>query len=369
MTAYRIRKAFPLFVSTLLAASALRTPATAQAPKKALGVEDYSRWKSINGGTLSGDGKWVTYTLAYTNTAPTDTRPVLHILRLGTNQDIEVANASGGAFSADSRWIAYLVDPSTGGRGGRGARGGAGAAVPAPPPGAATPGGQPGRGAQGAPPPPPRRVELRNLATGAVQSWQDIQSFTFAHNSSHLVLRRRAPAAPAAAGGRGGAGAPAGTTLAAGAAAESAGGARGADVILHDLANGRDQLMGAVGDISFNKKGDLLAYTVDAAPRDGNGLSVVELKSGRVSTLDNDARVYSRLTWNDEGTGLAVLKGVDVDRMRERDNVLLVYPDVYASLVEPEAVPVKFDPAKASGFPKGFVVSDRAALDWSGDRS
>jgi fermentation-respiration switch protein FrsA (DUF1100 family) len=370
VTAYRIRKAFPLFVSTLLAAGALRIPAGAQAPKKALGVEDYARWKSINGGTLSGDGKWVTYTLAYTNTAPTDTRPVLHILRLDTNQDIEVANASGGAFSADSRWIAYLIEPNTGGRGGRGARGGAGVAVPITTPGAPTPGGQPGRGAAGAPPPPPRRVELRNLATGAVQSWQDIQSFTFAANSSHLVLRRRAPGAPPAAGGRGGPsgpGAPAGTALAAGGAAESAAGARGDDVILHDLANGRDQLLGAVGDISFNKKGDLLAYTVDAAPRDGNGLSVVELKSGRVSTLDNDARVYSRLTWNDGGTGLAVLKGVDVDRMRERDNVLLVYPDVYASLAEPEAVPVKFDPAKTSGFPKGFILSDRAPLDWSGD--
>ena len=56
----------------------------------------------------------------------------------------------------------------------------------------------------------PRRVELRNLATGAVQSWQDMQSFTFAANSSHLILRRRAPAVAGAAGGRGGAGGPPG---------------------------------------------------------------------------------------------------------------------------------------------------------------
>ena len=41
--------------------------------------------------------------------------------------------------------------------------------------------------------PPPRRVELRNLVTGAVQSWQDIQTFSFAGTSSHLILRRRAP--------------------------------------------------------------------------------------------------------------------------------------------------------------------------------
>ena len=189
-------------------------------------------------------------------------------------------------------------------------------------------GAQNARGGTGAPPTPPRHVELRNLATGTVQSWQDIQSFTFAATSSHIVLRRRAPGAPGgAAGGRGGnGGAPGGGGPGApggGANADAPTGPRGADVILHDLVTGRDQLLGSVGEIAFNKKGDLLAYTVDGTVRDGNGLFMLDLRNGRISTLDNDARVYSRLTWNDEGTGLAVLKGVDVDKMRERDNVLL----------------------------------------------
>jgi hypothetical protein len=106
---------------------------------------------------------------------------------------------------------------------------------------------------------------------------------------------------------------------------------------------------------------------VDGAVRDGNGLFILDLRNGRISTLDNDARVYSRLTWNDEGTGLAVLKGVDVDKMRERDNVLLAYPSVQSALDESEYVPAKFDPSKADGFPKGWVLSDRAAIDWSDD--
>jgi dipeptidyl aminopeptidase/acylaminoacyl peptidase len=343
-------------------------PTSAQtAAKKVLSVDDYSRWKSINGSSISGDGHWVTYVVSATNTAPADAKPVLHLLRLDTNQDVEVANASAPAFSADSKWIAYQVDPNSGGRGGRGGRGGGGGA----PAGGAAPAGQGGRANPNTPPAPPRRVELRNLATGAVQAWQDIQSFTFSGTSSHLVLRRRAPGGGAApAGGRGGAGgggAPGGGALGGGAASEGATGPRGADVILHDLANGHDQLLGSVGEISFNKKGDLLSYTVDATVRDGNGLFVLDLRNGRVNTLDNDARVYGRLTWNDAGTGLAVLKGVDVDKMRERDNVLLVYPDIQVALGEAEATPKKLDPAKAAGFPKGFVVSDRAALDWSGD--
>src|SRR4029079_3893165 len=81
---------------------------------------------------------------------------------------------------------------------------------------------------------------------------------------------------------------------------------------------------------------------------------------------DNDARVYSRLTWNDGGTGLAVLKGADVEKMRERDNILLVYPNVQTALGEAHASPKSLDPSKAAGFPKGFVVSDRAPIDWSG---
>ncbi|HTE44738.1 MAG TPA: hypothetical protein VK636_05795, partial [Gemmatimonadaceae bacterium] len=375
-------RTFGTFAVVLSLAGAALAPARAQSvAKKVLSVDDYTKWKSINGASVSSDGKWVTYVVSLTNTAPADAKPVLHLLRLDNNQDVEVANASGPAFSADSKWVAYQIDPNSGGRGGRGGRGGNGGAAPAPgattpsapsAPGAATPGTQGGRGAN-TPPAPPRRVELRNLATGAVQAWQDIQSFTFSATSSQLVLRRRAPGAqgaPAGGRGAGGGGAPGGApggALGGGVASEGSTGARGADVILHDLANGRDQLLGSVGEISFNKKGDLLAYTVDNTVRDGNGLFVLDLRNGRVNPLDNDARSYSRLTWNDGGTGLAVLKGVDVDKMRERDNVLIVYPDVQTALGNIDAAPAKLDPVKTANFPKGWVVSDRAALDWSED--
>lgn len=363
-----------LIAFTLAAVAPVPIAVAQTATKKVLSVDDYSKWKSIGNQSISGDGKWVAYVVSATNTDPADAKPVLHLVRLDNNQDLEVANASAPAFSPDSKWLAYTVDASGGGRGGRGGRGGGG--------GGGGGGAQATRGGAAGQQAPPRHVELRNLATGTVQSWQDIQSFTFAATSSHIILRRRAPVAAGAAGGRGGnapggpgggapgGGAPGGGAPGAagnGAAAESATGPRGADVILHDLATGRDQLLGSVGEITFNKKGDLLAYTVDGAVRDGNGLFILDLRNGRISTLDNDARVYSRLTWNDEGTGLAVLKGVDVDRMRERDNVLIAYPSVQSALDDAEYAPLKLDPSKADGFPKGWVLSDRAALDWSDD--
>ena len=167
--------AFVCALFILYGSAYLLTPTQAQSPgKKVLTVDDYARWRSISGQQISGDGKWVAYGLSYSNTVPADAKPVLHILNLETNQDVEVANATGGTFSPDSRWIAYQVDPS-GGRGGRGARGRSGATPEgggsgaAPAGSVAAPGstqGAQGRGAGTEAPTPPRRVELRNLASG-----------------------------------------------------------------------------------------------------------------------------------------------------------------------------------------------------------
>jgi dipeptidyl aminopeptidase/acylaminoacyl peptidase len=317
--------------------------ASSNGGKKALNIDEYSRWRSISGSAISGDGNWVVYELRQTNLPTSDARPTLHILHVDSNRDISIANASGGTFSGDSKWVAYSIEPP-GGRGGRGGRGGAGAAggnAPAgggaPPGGNTQPGGQ-GRGGNAQAPAAPRRVELRNLATNALRSWEDISSFSFSTGSGHLVLRRRA------AGGNAN--------------------FRGADVVLHNLNTGRDVLMGSVGDLAFNERGDMLAYTVDASVRDGNGLFIMDPQTGSITPLDNDAKNYNRLTWNEAGSGLAVLKGLPVERMRERDNILLIYPDVRAALQDPALAPVKLD-NKAAGFPANWVVSDRGALDWS----
>jgi hypothetical protein len=110
-----------------------------------------------------------------------------------------------------------------------------------------------------------------------------------------------------------------------------------------------------------------MAYTVDSAAKDSNGLFVFDLKNGKVNPIENDAKIYNRLTWSEDGTALAVLKGLDVEKMRERDNQLIVYANVQAAMGDAAPAPVRLDPAKAEGFPKGWVVSDRAALAWSDD--
>ncbi len=351
---------FVLALAILLVPAFVFPPSHAQNPaKRALTIDDYTRWRSISGQEISGDGKWLAYGLSFTNNLPANTRPVLHLYNLDTNQDTEIANATGGSFSPDSRWIAYQVDPS-GGRGRGAGRGRGGTGTPPSGPDAQA------RGAAAEAPAPPRHVEVRNVSTGKMQSFQDIESFTFSPNSSHIILRRRAApvagAAAAAAGGRGGAAA--GAESAAAPAAS-----RGVDVVLLNLSTGRYQVLGSVGDIAFNKSGELLAYTVDATAKDANGLFILDLRNEHPIALDNDAKLYNRLVWSEDGTALAVLKGLDVDKMRERDNVLVAYPNVQTAIgSNPPAAPVILDPSKAEGFPKGWIVSDRAALSWSDDK-
>ncbi|MEP6732100.1 MAG: hypothetical protein ABJE10_15745, partial [bacterium] len=357
--------------TSLLLVAALSSIATAQAPaKKVLSVADYTRWRNIDGAQISPDGNYVVYGLSYTNVVQADAKPVLHLLKLGTNEDVAITNASRGVFSADSKWLVYQVDSQAvrGGRGGRGAQ------APGTAPGgggdtsSVAPTGPQGR-VNTEPPLPPRRFELRELATGKTQRWADMASATFSANASHLVLKRRPAggagdaAARGAAGGGAPGGAPGGGAPGAQIAAANPTGPRGTDVVLLDLATNRAQLLGSVADIAFNKKGDLLAYTVDANLRDGNGLFLVELAAGRTDVLDNDSRNYSRLAWNEDGTGVAAVKGREVDKMRERDNMLIVIPDVKAT----KLASVTMDPARANGFPHGWVISDRAPLSWSDD--
>src|SRR5688500_13628126 len=382
---------------TLLAGAS--TPVAQSPAKKSITIDDYTKWHSISESEISPDGKFVAYVTRLSNVVAAESKPVLRLKNLETNEEVSVDHASDAAFSPDAKWIVYQVDPGAAQRARQGRGGGSGGGGPGTlttPPGtepavpSSTPPGTPppaptnpqqpspatqtptttagGRG-RGASTIPPRRVELRNLQTGVVRSWQDIGTATFSTTSTHLFLKRRAPEAPGgAAGGRGG-GAPGGGQGGCGAAGSTPSGPRGLDVILRDLRTARHQLLVGVGESPIYGTGELLAYTVDANPKDGNGGFVFETRSGRITALDNDAKIYARLQWNEDGNGLAVLKGTEVEKMREKTNVLVAFSNIPASvgLDDVPAEAIVLDPSKVDAFPKGSVISDRTALSWSED--
>jgi hypothetical protein len=119
------------------------------------------------------------------------------------------AGVGAPSFSDDSKWVTYTAPVAA-------ARGAAGAANGrnAPPPS-----GQPGRApapAAAGTTPPAARLELRNLATGAVTRFANVASSSFSPNARYLVLRMNRPT---------------------GAATASV----GADLVLHDLSTGSDR--------------------------------------------------------------------------------------------------------------------------------
>src|SRR5687768_7871442 len=127
------------FGECLLATFVLATPVLSQ--KKALTQADWDRWRSIQGATLSNDGKWVAYTLSpqvgdgefvvRSTTGQTEYRvPVGYIGRPNNTPGGERARGGGpgggrgggrggaagggasGPFTADSRFAFVNVQPN-----------------------------------------------------------------------------------------------------------------------------------------------------------------------------------------------------------------------------------------------------------------
>jgi len=118
-----------------------------------------------------------------------------------------------------------------------------------------------------------------------------------------------------------------------------------------------------VGSFSFDESGKQMAYTVRGQQRLGNGVYVMTVGSGDQKMLDAMAADYDQLTWSAEGANLAVLRGDKARGKLQKDNVVLAWRNVGT----PQAAAVTFDPAKASSFPVGMVVSEFTAPRWSKD--
>lgn len=190
-----IRKILPLALLFVFGTSAplpAQNPAP-QAPaastngvRKTIGFDDYARWRVIEGSRISGDGQWVAY--GYRHPSSFDPKLELHVLRIDSGKDETIASALQPAFSDDSRWVAYFVD------------------LPY----------AEAKKLRDADKPVTRDVQLRHLDTGATATWKDMQSFAFARGSGHLLMRRRQADAKAK--------------------------HKGVDVIVRDLATGRDHI-------------------------------------------------------------------------------------------------------------------------------
>ncbi|MCK7491055.1 MAG: hypothetical protein MZW92_04250 [Comamonadaceae bacterium] len=304
-------------------------------------VDDYAKWKAISAQVLSPDGKWLAYVLELTNVIAGRGQAGAPHRQPGDGRGRGRRRRDRPRLLARTpRWIAYQVDPGAAQRARRragtrrpatrlrAARGSAARAAgsPSPPVRSAGPAGPPRRAASI----PPRRVELRNLADRrgpVVAGHRDVRLLAGIHAprppAAGRPRRRRPPAGaaaerlatpPRAAGAR--------------APARAADAARAAPTrSCSTSARAATSCSAASADIAFNRTGELLAYTVDAAVKDGNGLFVFDTRNGRITPLDNDAqelqppRLERRRARRSPCSRAATSR-----RCARSDNVLLAFP-------------------------------------------
>ncbi|MFC1732664.1 hypothetical protein ACFL6I_20365, partial [candidate division KSB1 bacterium] len=74
---------------------------------------------------------------------------------------------------------------------------------------------------------------------------------------------------------------------------------------------------------------------------------------------------YENLTWDKEGSALAVLKGVTPEKRKFRENVICAFTNITEETVNSRI----FEPENSSDFPEGMVISENENLSWSKDLS
>lgn len=263
---------------TIFVFAAILAPAdTAQKP---IQLNDILGWKRIASPSVSADGNWFAYRVS---PAEGNSEVVIRNLKDGKEQRFSIGEvprvdppAGGGrggtppardlAISDDGKWAAFLAYPSV----------------------------KETKTLKKAKKPVESRVAVVELASGKKTEFEKVRRFSFSGDRATMIAMHRYPASASPA--------PA-SAPAANAAADDK--PTGSDLILYEMATGNEMNIGNVSDFSFDKKGNYLAWIIDAQDKIGNGVEVRDMATGMVMPLDSSKASYKGLTWTEAGDGLA----------------------------------------------------------------
>src|SRR5690242_15472697 len=92
--------------------------AQSTAVKPTLTKEDYKKFESLSGSTLSPDGKWIAYVVSRGERGANargrggDNSSAVHYRATAANDEKVVTTASNPMFSSNSKWMLYTVTPA-----------------------------------------------------------------------------------------------------------------------------------------------------------------------------------------------------------------------------------------------------------------
>jgi dipeptidyl aminopeptidase/acylaminoacyl peptidase len=311
--------------------------AHADTAQKPIQLNDILGWKRIASPSVSADGNWFAYRLA---PAEGNSEVIIRNLKDGKEQRFSVgevprvdAPAGGGrggtppvrdlAISEDSKWAAFLAYPSV----------------------------KEAKTLKKAKKPVESRVIVVELVTGKKTEFERVRRFAFSGDRGTMIAMHRYAAsspAPLAASG--------------GTAADDK--PSGSDLILYEMATGDEMNIGNVSDFSFDKKGNYLAWIIDAQDKIGNGIEVRDMATGMVMPLDSAKASYKGLTWTETGDGLATVRGVEDKAWEDKLYTVVAFRKSSAGMEK-----IIFDPSKEASFPKGMSISPNRNAMWMADLS
>ncbi|MEP6618743.1 MAG: prolyl oligopeptidase family serine peptidase [bacterium] len=315
------RAAAALLLAAPLSAQQIGGPAESRPAKVAKAPMPAAEWgkiETLGASALSPDGKWVAYDLRRDAGGGE-----LHWKALVGEADHAVRNGSGETFSSNSRWLVYTIAPDTaGGRGGRAGRAGG------------TPGAGTGTSAAGAPANTKSKVGIVDLKGGTTSVLEDVQSYAFSKDGSHIALRRA-----------------------------SANGRRGADLVIRNLEQNSDVTMGNVAEFAWSDVGATLAMTIDVDGKTGNGVQLLNASTGAIRSLDAGDLLYSNLQWRPRSDDLVAMRSRIDSTYADTSYDVLAWRAVGST----RAVKSSYEFAKDAKFPAGMRVAAYRRPQWSDD--
>jgi len=331
------RKLVSYFVclAVLAACPALAGAAT----KKPLSYDAYDGWRSIQGSRLSRDGQWLAYALV-----PQDGDGELVVLNLETNREIRSARGRSPVITPDGRFVLFTISP----------------------PKAET---DKARKEKKKPDEMPKNgLGIMDLATGQVVTIDRIKSFKVPEESGAFVAyllepplkkpeEKKEPEAKKEKAEK------------EEAKAEETESAKkkpekkkepGTDLVVRELATGKESTLAEVTDYIWNKAGTTLAFAVSSKTPADDGAYLIDPVSRKTTALLKGIGHYKELAFDEKGVQLAFL--TDRDDYKSDNPAFKLFHWAGAAATAYELVP-----ALAKNFPAGMAVSENRTPSFSKD--
>lgn len=270
---------------------------------KLLDINDLDKWEQLVGSNLlSNDGQWLVYGIRK-NSREGEIR--LHDLT--TKKILTFTEAGAYRFSGDSNWLGFMISPDV----------------------------KTLDKLREDKKPIVRKFGLLNLATGGTVYIDEVESFEFSGDGKFLAIKKTA-ASPEA---------------------------KTFNIIVRDLASGKDRVFGNVKEFDWSENGALLAILTDVPDKIGNSATLFDGRTHSIQILDSRAAIYSGLSWRRKSEDLAVLRSFNNKNYEDDNNEILVWRDLSKAFADPKS----FKSADFPNFPEDMKVPNKPNLQWSAD--